>query len=193
MYTLRSYIFNYDCLEIFILIAKPIIGNYREVYSAESGKPVTVKVDFYAYPHRAAAVVMRTDYSPLYSENITKIFQKKNNLRFMKKGLTYHSEGETIYWKIDRFNESDYGMYAMILENDVGIEKIYFSFSSKGNNYKFINIEPCRKHLRILRDNIPFLSINLDMTRVQLSNELDCMDIKMKNKNKKYHTVGMIS
>jgi len=77
---------------------------------------------------------MITDYSPLYSENITKIFQKKNNLRFMKKGLTYHSEGETIYWKIDMFNESDYGRDSMILENDVGFARIYFNISSKGNN-----------------------------------------------------------
>jgi len=77
---------------------------------------------------------MITDYSPLYSENITKIFQKKNNLRFMKKGLTYHSEGETIYWKIDMFNESDYGRYSMILENDEGFAKIYFNISAKGNN-----------------------------------------------------------
>lgn len=82
---------------------------------------------------------MRTDFSLLYSENITKIFQKKNNLRFMEKGLTYHSEGKTIYWKIDMFNESDYGRYLMMLENDEGITKIYFNISSKGNNYKFIN------------------------------------------------------
>lgn len=78
---------------------------------------------------------MRTDFSSLYSENITKIFQKKKNLRFTKKELTYHSEGETIYWKIDMFNESDYGRYLMMLENDEGITKIYFNISSKGNNY----------------------------------------------------------
>ena len=53
----------------------------------------------------------------------------------MKKGVTYHSEGETIYWKIDMFNESDYGRYEMILENDVGLAMIYFNISSKGNNY----------------------------------------------------------
>jgi hypothetical protein len=127
--------FNKDCPETFILIAEPIIVNSREVYSAESGKPVTVKVDYYAYPPISAAVINRTDSSPIYSENITKIFQKKNNLRFMKKGLTYHSEGETIYWQIDMFNESDYGRYEMILENDVGPTRIYFNISLKGNNY----------------------------------------------------------
>ena len=94
-----------------------------------------MKVDYYAYPPITAAVIMRTDYSPIYSENITKIFQKKNNLRFMKKGLAYHSEGKTIYWHIDMFNESDYGRYKMILENDVGLAMIYFNISSKGNNY----------------------------------------------------------
>ena len=135
MCTLRSYMFNKDCPETFILIAEPIIVNSREVYSAESGKPVTLKVDYYAYPPITDAVIMRTDYSPIYSENITKIFQKKNNLRFMKKGVTYHSEGETTYWKIDMFNESDYGRYEMILENDEGLAMIYFNISSKGNNY----------------------------------------------------------
>jgi hypothetical protein len=32
----------------------------------------------------------------------------------MKKGLAYHSEGKTIYWHIDMFNESDYGRYEKI-------------------------------------------------------------------------------
>jgi hypothetical protein len=86
-----------------------------------------VKVDYYAYPPISAAVINRTDSSPIYSENITKIFQKKNNLRFMKKGLAYHSEGKTIYWHIDMFNESDYGRDEMILENDVGPTRIYFN------------------------------------------------------------------
>jgi hypothetical protein len=33
------------------------------------------------------------------------------------------------------FNESDYGRYEMILENDEGLAMIYFNISSKGNNY----------------------------------------------------------
>jgi hypothetical protein len=40
-----------------------------------------------------------------------------------------------INWHIDMFNESDYGRYEMILENNVGPTRIYFNISSKGNNY----------------------------------------------------------
>ncbi|CAC5390951.1 unnamed protein product [Mytilus coruscus] len=145
----KSYHYNYNCKcvaehkawsgpqqnsSIPVLIKTvPIIGkNNRNLYTAGPGMPVTITVDYYAYPGNTSVVVNKKDYTAIESENRTTTIYAKSNVVFNTQGQRYQYEGESVYWTLGMFNETDYGPYKMVLQNEEGVTYFTFDIKSQG-------------------------------------------------------------
>ncbi|XP_071175679.1 uncharacterized protein [Mytilus edulis] len=121
-----------DKISIPVLIqTAPIVGlNNRNMYTAGHGMPVTITIDYYAYPGNTSAILHKKDYTTI--ENITKTMYVEGNVDFTANGQTYHYEGESCYWTLGIFNETEYGPYKIMLMNDRGVTHFDFNITSRG-------------------------------------------------------------
>ncbi|CAG2237894.1 unnamed protein product [Mytilus edulis] len=93
--------------------------------------PVTITIDYYAYPGNTSAVLNKKDNTNIQSENITKRKYVKNNVDFTAEGQRYQYEGESVYWTLGMFNETDYGPYKITLQNGEGVSHFAFNITPK--------------------------------------------------------------
>ncbi|XP_052060234.1 uncharacterized protein LOC127700682 isoform X2 [Mytilus californianus] len=130
-----------DNISIPVLIqTAPIIGiNNRSLYTAGPGMPVTITLDYYAYPGNTSVILIKKDNTDIQSENITKRRYVKNNVDFTAQGQRYQYEGESVYWTLGMFNETDYGPYKIVLQNGEGITRFALNITFQGS-HKLIHI-----------------------------------------------------
>ncbi|XP_052060233.1 uncharacterized protein LOC127700682 isoform X1 [Mytilus californianus] len=123
-----------DNISIPVLIqTAPIIGiNNRSLYTAGPGMPVTITLDYYAYPGNTSVILIKKDNTDIQSENITKRRYVKNNVDFTAQGQRYQYEGESVYWTLGMFNETDYGPYKIVLQNGEGITRFALNITFQG-------------------------------------------------------------